>query len=518
MTNNVKRRKLKKFNFNTIVIIFLLVQILLISLGVMIIDGLNIVDNDILQYCLLAFNFIYHILDIIIILYLLYKEDSEFTIPWLILLTVFPLFGLVMFLIFKQKGLTKKQKRFVEEIYSRIAPHFKKDTFSKRDSLYLAPLTFLETVTGLDSHADNKVTYFKNGETFFPDFIEKLKEAKEFIFMEFFIIHFGKEWNQIEDILIQKAKEGVDVKLLYDDFGCFKTLPAGYFKQLRKFGIDCQAFNKVHFLLRGRVNNRSHRKIAIIDHKYGYTGGMNMGDEYANDIVRFGYWKDTMVRMEGSAIKNLITLFLTSYDLNRGEISSYSKYLDYQYPKFESKIILYPFGTGPTSLYPIRIGEQNYINILECAREEVYISTPYLIPSAELYHSIIRTSLRGVRVHLFVPKIPDKKIPYLFAKYYLPSLLKAGVDVRLYTPGFNHMKTMLADCEVAFVGTINMDYRSLVHHYECGVTMIHGEIMKDIEADFLEMMNQSEVVPTSFRLNGFQTLLCAILRVFVPLL
>ncbi len=448
------------------------------------------------------------------------REDPEFKIPWVVLLLAIPGIGIVVYLLFKQRGLRYKQRKTLEGIKAGYQPYFRK-RITKDDSYKTSenqPIAFLENVDDFSAHKNNKLAYYKCGEEFFPDFIEKLKEAKEFIFLEFFIVREGKEWGQIHEILKQKASEGVEVRLLYDDFGCFKYLPASYAMKLRKEGIKAYRFNRVGILLRGSYNNRSHRKIAVIDHKYGFTGGMNLGDEYANDVTEFGYWKDTMVRVEGSCINSMIALFLSNYDLNRREVSDYAKYMDHKYEEYPDDSICHFFGTGPENVTPIREGEQNYVNIIESANKTLYISTPYLVPSIDLMHSLQRAAYRGVDVHLIVPGIPDKKLVYLVAQFNFQPLLEAGVKIYKYNPGFNHMKSCLADDKIAFIGTINMDYRSLVHHFECGMTIIGGDIMNDIKDDFHEMVDQSALVPNNFHLTKREKFKCAILRLFMPLL
>lgn len=460
------------------------------------------------------------VLSIIFIIKVIISQlDPEFKIPWLVLLFAIPGLGAVFYIIFRQRPLSKKKKKVLEACQAAYKPYFEgKRNTECFDGAYDLPIDFLNGATDFVPHEDNKITYFKCGEEFFPDFIEKLKEAKEFIFMEFFIIHHGKEWGQIHEVLAQKAKEGVEVRLIYDDFGCLTTLTRSYIKELRKEGIKAYRFNKINAWISGTYNYRTHRKIAVIDHKYAYTGGMNLGDEYANDIKRFGYWKDTMIRIEGSAISNLIALFLQNYDLNRCEVSDYNKYLEGDYPFFISSSTIFPFGTGPENVYAVRVGEQNFVNVIDSAKEYCYISTPYLIPSLDLISSIKRAAYKGIDIRIIIPGIPDKKAVWLVAKYNAEILIKAGAKVYFYTPGFNHMKTVLSDGRVAFVGTINMDYRSLVHHFECGATIMDGAVMKDIKEDFDTMLSQSTQLPMDYHITRGQRFLCSIMRLLMPLM
>ena len=372
-------------------------------------------------------------------------------------------------------------------------------------------------MTKLGAHKGNRVTYYKTGEEFFPELIESLKLAEEFIFMEFFIITDGKEWDAVKEILIQKAQDGVDVRIVYDDMGCSGTISPKTPKILKQYGIQCYKFHPFRPILSGVYNNRDHRKIVIIDHKMAFTGGMNLADEYANEIKRFGYWKDTMVKIEGSAINNLLVIFLQNFNLCCGWVSNFNKYLDYDYPEYEDEGYVMPFGDGPGGIDNALIGEQTYINILNYAKEKVYISTPYLIPTYSLLDAMRNAALRGVEVNLIVPGIPDKRLAYWMAKSNFKFLLDAGVKIYTYTPGFNHMKTVLADNELGFVGTINFDFRSLVHHFECGAILYKCNCMNEIAEDFEEMIKKSKRVPQNYRFRGIKKSICSVLKIISAL-
>ena len=450
-------------------------------------------------------------------------EDPEFKIAWLIGLVILPLFVAFIYVVFSAKGLSKEEKRVMELSRTAYIPYFKMQHIESENMENdvgngLGALKYIKHTSGMGFHSCNHVEYYKNGETFFPKMIEALKEAKDFIFIEFFIISDGKEWSAVKEILIEKAKQGVEVRLVYDDLGCAGTISPRTPKKLRKFGIKCYKFHKFRPFLHRSYNNRTHRKIVVVDHKYAFTGGINLADEYANEIKRFGYWKDTMVRIEGSAITNVITMFLQDYDLCAKEPSDYNKYLDYKYPKFDDEGFISPFGDGPGGIDNALIGEQNYINILHYAKKRVDISTPYLVPTYQLLDAMRNAALRGVEVNLILPGIPDKKLVYTMAKSNFPFLLEAGVNIYFYTPGFNHMKSALADGELGFVGTINFDFRSLVHHFECGVTLYKVPCLKELHEDFEEMLKVSEKVPANFKLGAFSRFKCAILKLFYPLM
>ena len=449
-------------------------------------------------------------------------EDPEFKVAWLIGLVILPLFVAFIYVVFSNKGLSREEKRVMELSRTAYVPYLKmhNHAFHENENAAgdgLGPLNYIKNTSGMGYHSHNHIEYYKNGETFFPKMIEALKEAKEFIFIEFFIISDGKEWNEVKEVLIEKAKQGVEVRLVYDDLGCAGTISPRTPKKLGKYGIKCYKFHKFRPFLHRSYNNRTHRKIVVVDHKYGFTGGCNLADEYANEIKRFGYWKDTMIRIEGSAISNLITTFLQDYDLCVKEPSDYNKYLDFEYPKFEDEGFITPFGDGPGGIDNHLIGEQNYINIIHYAKKRVDISTPYLIPTYQLLDAMRNAALRGVEVNLILPGIPDKKLVYQMAKSNFPFLLDSGVNIYFYTPGFNHMKSALADEELGFVGTINFDFRSLVHHFECGATLYKTPCLKELHEDFNDMIKASQKVPTDFKLGRFARFKCAILKLFYPL-
>ena len=450
-------------------------------------------------------------------------EDPEFKIPWIVGMLLLPFFCSVLFLIFGNHGLRKKDKVLITASRNAYNAHFKltekqKNRYDKELGNAVGAFNYIENITQLGVHANNRVTYYSKGETFFPELLCSLKQAKEFIFMEFFIIADGKWWSLIQEVLIEKAKEGVEVRLIYDDMGCGGTIASKTPKILGEYGIKCYKFHPFRPILSGVYNNRDHRKIVVIDHQMGFTGGMNLADEYANDLKRFGYWKDTMIKIEGSGINNLITTFLQNYDLASGFVSDYNKYLMYDYHKFLEPGFAMPFGDGPGGIDDALIGEQTYVAMLNYAKKSVYISTPYLVPTYQLMDAMRNAAIRGVQVHLIVPGIPDKKLVYKVAQSNFRYLLDAGVNIYTYTPGFNHMKTVLVDDELACVGTINFDFRSLVHHFECAALLYKNKCMKDIRADFDEMLSQSAKVPMNFKQKRNARNLCSLVKLITPLL
>ena len=492
-----------------------------------VLETTGLVDAEIHPYITLVYAII-KIITFIIAFILFFRiinksEDPEFKIPWIVGMLILPLFTSIMFLIFGNHGLRKRDALIMEATSKAYGPFF--DLNKEKQAEQHAHLdraagafNYIGNITGLGAHTNNRITYYKNGEQFFPAFLEGLKQAEKFIFIEFFIISDGKEWSAVQEILKEKAQAGVDVRIVYDDMGCGGTISSRTPKILSKFGIKCYKFHPFRPILSGVYNNRDHRKIVVIDHKMAFTGGCNLADEYANEIKRFGYWKDTMIKIEGSAINNLIAIFLQNLNLAVGHVSDYHKFMNYEYEKYDEEGFVMPFGDGPGDIDEALIGEQTYINILNYAKKEVFISTPYLIPTYSLFDAMRNAALRGVKVNLIVPGIPDKKAVYAIAKSNFKFLLKAGVNIYTYTPGFNHMKSAIADDELGFVGTINFDFRSLVHHFECGALLYKNPCLKEIRADFDEMISVSKQVPKDFKLKLITRSFCGLMKLFTPLL
>ena len=450
-------------------------------------------------------------------------EDPEFKIPWIVGMLVLPLFTSFLFIVFGNHGLRRKDRKIIEATkkvntaYYSLTEEQAKELKTNMRSSY-GTFNYITNTTNLGVHTNNRVTYYARGEEFFPAMLEGLKQAKEFIFMEFFIISDGKEWNNVTEILKEKAQQGVDVRIIYDDMGCGGTISSRTPKILAKYGIKCYKFHPFRPILSGAYNNRDHRKIVIVDHQMAFTGGINLADEYANEIKRFGYWKDTMIKIEGSAISNLISVFFQNHDLCTNKVSDYEKYINYDYEQYDDNGYVMPFGDGPGGIDDALIGEQTYINMLNYAKDRVFISTPYLIPTYSLIDAMRNAAKRGVEVNLILPGIPDKKMVYSISKSHFRYLLDSGVNIYLYTPGFNHMKAMSVDCKMAFVGTINFDFRSLVHHFECGALLVRSKCIKDIEDDFIDMLKVCTKVPQDFKLPLRTRSFCSIAKLFTTLM
>lgn len=452
------------------------------------------------------------------------RETPEFKIPWTFLVLVFPLFGVIAYILFANPGMSKRYARLHKKTENRARAHVSLTSDEKEKVRSLAGdkagvFNYLESNSYLPTTAGNRVTYYELGEKFWEALLCELRSAQKFIFMEYFIIDKGEMWDSIHEILVEKAKAGVEVRFLYDDVGSLKTFESNYYKKLRREGILCFKFNPLKPALSGIYNNRDHRKITVVDGRAGFTGGINLGDEYVNRVVRFGHWKDTAIKIEGRAVANLTALFLQTYDAVALKASDYKKYLDLPYEVFDDDGIVNFFGDGPKPYYDEQIGKWNYINLINSAKKYVYITTPYLITDATLMSAIANAAARGLDVLLVTPHIPDKKTVFNMTRSNYAQLQEKGVKIYEYTPGFIHAKMLVADDDIAFVGTINLDYRSLVHHYECGAVMYKTPCIKAIKDDVVNTVALSqEMTPGSLKIGKFARVVRAIVQVFAPML
>ena len=446
----------------------------------------------------------------------------ESKVTW-ILFAVVPVFGFLLYLMIGERRLSKKEIQQLEKMDSM---KFREDnSYDLRVELKQenkSAFGIVKSLLSMDHNADvydgTASQYFSLGEEMFEAMLDDLRSAKKFIFLEFYIIDPGLMWNRILEILVDKVQQGVEVKLLYDDIGCMATLSGDYTKRLRKLGIDAHKFNKVIPRMTVAYNNRDHRKILVVDGQVGYTGGINLADEYINHIVRFGHWKDGGVRLEGRAVKALTRLFLMNWYINRGEITDFDRY-HFDSQRVEGKGLYIPYGSGPKPIYKEQVGKAVYQNIINQAIDYVYITTPYLIIDYDLTEDIKNAAMRGVDVRIVTPFIPDKKLIQIVTRGAYPDLLEAGVKIYEYTPGFIHSKNVISDDELAVVGTINFDYRSLVHHYENAVLMYQTESIADIKQDFEDLFDISKEISLETLQNSwYQRLLKEIMQLFAPLL
>lgn len=324
-------------------------------------------------------------------------------------------------------------------------------------------------------------------------------------------------WNSILEILEEKVKQGIDVRVMYDDLGSMATLKSSYYKELEKKGIKCIVFNRLNPIAGVIMNNRDHRKILVIDGKVGFSGGINIADEYINAIVKHGHWKDNAIKISGDAVWNYTVMFLTMWNAFRNEDVDFTKYkYDFKDKPINNGYVV-PYGETP--LDDDATGEDIYLNIINQANNYVYIFTPYLIIDTNMINALTLAAKRGVDVRIVIPGIPDKKIVYTLSESYVELLVKEGVKVYRYTPGFVHSKVFVSDDNIATVGTINMDYRSLYLHFECGAYLENVDVIKDIKNDLVETIEKSSEISkkeaTPSLLKGIWQ---ALLRLVAPLM
>ncbi|MBR3204335.1 cardiolipin synthase [Candidatus Saccharibacteria bacterium] len=463
--------------------------------------------------------FFYGAISIIIALAIL-RNSTRLSndLPWIILILVFPIFGTIFLLMLDRNYSKNKLLRNILHYEKKYKDCFKQDESIKKEvkSKHLDNIQYLIDRTEYIVTKNNKIEYYDFGEKFYPELLKELKKAKEFIFMEYFIINKGVMWDGILEILKEKAKEGVDVRIMYDDMGTIARLSTKYPKELASYGIKCITFNKLIPFRGIFMNNRDHRKITIIDGKTAFSGGVNLSDEYININSKFGVWKDNGIKIEGDAIWNLTVMFLTLWNANTGDDGGIEQY-QYNFGKeIEPNGYIVPYGVAPR--HEDLVGEDVYINLINSAKEYLYIMTPYLVIDIDMTNSLCRAAKRGVDVRIIIPGIPDKKLVYTQATSFFKILHDCGVKIYKYEKGFMHSKVFLADDVRSVVGTINLDYRSLYLHFENGIYMEEIKEIKEIKKDFDNTFKDCRPISKKETEAGFfKNIWQAILRLFAPL-
>ena len=462
-------------------------------------------------------NIFYHILSILLILWIIRNSRSySYVLPWIVIILLYPLIGTLLYLVLGFNKMKSKTLKKITKSEKNIPKYLKQDEDIKEEINNNSRIRYIVDSAQYPVTTNNDIEYYPLGEIAFEEMLKELKKAKKFIFFEYFIVDHGKMWDSILQILKEKADKGVDVRVMYDDFGCLSTLDSHYPAELERYGIKCIAFNKLSPLAGIIMNNRDHRKILVIDGKVAFSGGINIADEYINKKVRFGHWKDNGIKVSGDAVWNYTVMFLTMWNAFRNEDKDFEQFKQ-TFKNKDHKGYVAPYGETPTDNEIT--GQNIYLNIINQANDYVYICTPYLIVDTDMINALILAAKRGVDVRIIIPGIPDKKIVYSLSESYVEPLVKEGVKVYKYTPGFIHAKVFVADDKIATVGTINLDYRSLYLHFECGMYMENTKVIKDIKEDMVDTMAKSreqtkhDVKPT-FAKAMFQSLL----RLVAPLL
>ena len=450
------------------------------------------------------------------------KSNPAFKIAWLIPILLFPVLGGLVYLVFGSdrtgKYIRNKMGRIEKEMQDGISKANERSGIEKMPPDVVNQSHYISNSAHCPPYKNTTVEYLPMGEVKFERMVQELKKAKRYIFMEYFIIQEGTMWNTILDVLEEKAKEGVDVRVIYDDMGCILTLPTGYEKTLREKGIQCQIFNPFIPILFSHFNTRDHRKICVIDGNVGFTGGINLADEYINGYEKHGHWKDTAILLKGEAVFSLTTMFLSMWDyLIKKEGEDYAAYYPDNWDE-NAQGIVQPFADNP--LDDEAVGETVYLNLINKAKRYVYITTPYLILSNEMVTAMNTAAKSGVDVRIITPHVPDKWYVHAVSRSYYEMLVEAGVKIYEYTPGFVHAKTFVVDDEYAVVGTINLDYRSLYLHFECAAWMYKASCVTDVRDDFLktQQMSQEITLEECRNISIPRRLGRSVLRVLAPLM
>ena len=497
---------------------FLIVISFLIQVGILI--GVVQYFNEYFA----VFQVISVVISLIVFFYLINKKECiEFKLPWLLILVVFPYFGMLLYVIFYNPKFSKKtekelrKNKLIKKSKIKLTEDEEKEIKNELKEQYKIE-KYLNNVSLTRGYLNNDTKYLNSGEEFLKDLIVELRKAKKFIFMEYFIIKPGLMWDSIYNVLLEKVNENVDVRLIYDDLGSLGYVDNDFCLKLQKVGIKCYKFNPFYPILSGIYNNRDHRKITIIDGKIAYTGGINIGDEYINSKSPYGHWKDSAIKIIGPAVKNLTEMFLEIYNSITKNNEEVDKYINIEFEDKNKKGFVHPFGDGPRPIYQEQIAENNFINIINNAEKYIYITTPYLIIDYNLTTALRNAALKGIDVRIITPHIPDKKIIFKITRSNYKYLLEAGVKIYEYTPGFIHQKSLVSDGKIAFIGTINLDYRSLVHHYECGVVLYNTDSLVDIYNDIKDIIEISEEITfNNYKMKKIDKLIVLILSIFSPL-
>lgn len=461
------------------------------------------------------------IISILVIIWLIRKPDNPaYKIPWIIIILAFAPFGTLFYLFWGNTPFNRARLVKIKPLHiDRFEQFCASDTRSLCTSLprFRRNCEYLQNIADMPAWENTSSEFFSLGEYMFHSMLLELKKAERFIFMEYFIIEPGMMWDSILEILKEKAAAGVEVRVMYDDVGCMSTLPMGYHKKLEAMGIQVVRFNRFLPTLNTYLNYRDHRKICVIDGNVGYTGGINLADEYINEKERFGHWKDSAVKLTGSGVVNLTALFLQLWDFSVGtETDDISHYA----PTVPAPSDGYVQAFADSPLDNFNVSEIVFMNIISSATRSVYITTPYLTLDNEMITALCTAAQSGIDVRIVTPGIPDKKTVFAVTRSYYRQLIEAGVRIYEYTPGFLHEKMIVADHDIAVVGTINMDFRSFYLHFECGTVFYRSSVIDKVRDDILETIGKSHEIDKQW-LDSYpwiKSIGASLLSLFAPLL
>ena len=458
-----------------------------------------------------------------LVLYIISKKDKGANkVTWVFLILVLPLFGGLLYLMYYFQASTRTFEKRILQIEKRNRKLYELPGNASEltsDALqHISQIRYLQ-YAGFPVYDSTETEYFSPGEAFFCELLLELGKAERYIFLEYFIVQEGTMWNSILNVLKEKAGQGVEVRILYDDIGCFLTLPKDYAEQLGSYGIKCAVFNPFRPILSAVQNNRDHRKIMVIDGKVAFTGGINLADEYINAFEKHGYWKDAGIKVKGKAAWSFTMMFLEMWELCREEREEAEKFFPesgYFNETGEDGFVL-PYADSPMD--DENVGEHVYLQILNSAKDYVYICTPYLIVDDSMVSALCLAAKSGVDVRIITPHIWDKALIHMTTRSYYRELIQRGVKIYEYSNGFMHSKTFVSDDSTATVGTTNLDFRSLYLHFECGVWMYGSKAVMQVKNDFLATLKQChQIQPEECKGNLITRLFQNFLRVFAPLM
>ncbi len=472
------------------------------------------------------FYIVYVVITLAAVLHVISSRcQAEYKMAWVVPILTLPVFGGLMYLLYGGNRLSARSKRKMRDQEAAIKRYMGKaseETLAALDALGGDAKTqsaYLESACFSPPHSHTETTYFPLGDSMFRQMKLELERAEKYIFLEYFIIQPGKMWGEILEILERKARAGVDVRVMYDDLGCLYTLPTGYDATLEKMGIRCRVFNRYRPVVTLRLNNRDHRKIMVVDGNVAFTGGINLADEYINEKVRFGHWKDSGIMLRGDAVWNFTVMFLSGWDNVAGIREDFASFRpSLPVGDVVRDGVVQPYDDSPLDDRPV--GANVYHNLIAKATRYVYLTTPYLIIDDDMTAALCVAAQSGVDVRIITPHIPDKKLVFQATRAHYPLLLESGVRIFEYTPGFIHAKNFAVDDRYGTVGTVNMDYRSLYLHFECGVWMAGSSAISGVREDFLatQAMSEEITLEKAKQMSRNKRLMQALLRAFSHLL
>ena len=463
-------------------------------------------------------DYILRILGIIVVIYITNNSTHlSADVMWIIIILIFPVPGTIIYFLLFTNLLPSRTYRNLKDTYNEALIYYPNnrhilDELVKKDKDISGQFKYIDNYANYPFYDNSSIEYYPSGEDGYPEILKELKKAKKFIFIEYFIIKEGEMWDSILEILEDKVKQGVDVRVIYDDLGSFTSLSAFYQKTLEKKGIKCIPFNRINPVIGSIANHRDHRKILVIDGKVAFSGGINISDEYINLIHKHGYWKDNVIKIKGDAVWSYTVMFLTHFNALRHTDDDYFKFRA-KPRKIDGDGYIAPYGETP--LDSETVSQNIYLNIINEAKKYCYIFTPYLIIDNEMVNALLLARKRGVDVRIVTPGVPDKKLVYSITKSYFKALIAGGIKIYKYTPGFIHSKVFVCDDTIATVGTINLDYRSLYLHFENGTYIYKASVIKDIKKDVLDTIACSHEVKLEECKSHF---FISILKVFASMM